>query len=116
MECGFRLERLPAEDMLDVLHYFFEQDCLGEKEAQEAKLSMRRMIYRDLYDRPYRWQDDSVGDDQWGTTVVANDGKPGNVTSITNAPGHTHKPFIRPTPMNADAAKPFGSVLDAPMG
>jgi hypothetical protein len=27
-----------------------------------------------------------------------------------------HKSYMPPTPMNADAANPFGSVLDAPLG
>jgi hypothetical protein len=106
VQTGLRLERMPAQDMLDVLHYLFESDSLGEQETQEAKTKMRRTIYGQLYERPYRWGDNV--DQEFGTQEVH--GADGGTQGLT------HKGYIPPTPVNANAAKPFGNVLDAPLG
>jgi hypothetical protein len=110
-QTGLRLERMPAQDMLDVLHFYFETDNLGEKEEQEAKLKMRQRIYTQLYDRSYTWGDDTGGR-EFGTQEVAS----GDVYAGGGQPKLTHKPYIPPTPVNANAAKPYGNVLDAPLG
>lgn len=109
MQTGLRLERMPAQDMLDIVHYFFESDSLGEKETQEAKAKMRHTIYGQLYDRSYTWGNDV--EQEFGTQEVLGADGGGGGTS-----GLTHKSYIPPTPVNANAAKPFGSVLDAPLG
>lgn len=104
---------MPAQDMLDVLHYLFESDSLVEKETQDAKVKMRRTIYGQLYERSYRWGSDTVDGRDFGTQEVASgetwSGEP-------SSPRLTHKPYIPPTPVDATAAKPFGNVLDAPLG
>jgi hypothetical protein len=98
--------------MLDVLHYYFENDSLGEKEEQEAKTKMRRSIYTQLYQRPYTWGDETGGR-EFGTQTVASG-------DIYQGGGSTsqleHKPYIPPTPVNAASPKPYGNVLDAPLG
>jgi hypothetical protein len=99
--------------MLDIVHYLFESDSIGEKEEQDAKTRMRRSIYGQLYKRPYTWGsgvEQESADGEWGSQEV---GRP-----VTNdgAPVLTHKPYVPPTPVNAAAAKPFGNVLDAPLG
>jgi hypothetical protein len=107
VESGIRLEVLPAADMLDVLHYYFETDAVGEKEEQDAKLKLRRSIYRTLYQRPYTWQDDSDGG-EFGTQDASG--------SPVNRPAKfEHKPYVPPTPVNPNSPKPYGNVLDAPL-
>jgi hypothetical protein len=99
--------------MLDILHYLFESDSVGEKEEQDAKVKMRRTIYSQLYQRPYRWGEDSGG--EFGTQ----DASGGNTVGSSTGSGGVrleHKPYIPPTPVNANAAKPYGTVLDAPLG
>lgn len=94
--------------MLDMLHYLFESDNLDEEEVGKAKLKMRRTLYRVLYLRRYTWHDESDGYHEFGTQDAS-----GVSTRSTEM---THKPYIPPTPVNADSAKPFGAALDAPLG
>lgn len=89
--------------MLDILHYCFESDSIGEKETQDAKIKMRRTLYGQLYERSYHWGDDAVDVNDFGTQ------------DASGTQQLTHKPYVPPTPVNADAAKPFGAVLDAPL-
>jgi hypothetical protein len=99
---------MPASDMCDVIHYFFEVDNLGEENWLDAKVSMRRNIYRKLYDRPYTWKDGVSGSgssSEYGTQEVGGD------SSLR----YEHKSYIPPTPFNPDAPNPFGAVLDAPL-
>ena len=114
MECGLRLELLPAQDMFDITHYFFETDNLGTKEEQDAKLDMRRMLYSELYNRPYSWMESA------STGRRADGGQAGQefgTQEVGGAPKQlTHKPYVPPTPIDAAAAKPFGDLLDAPLG
>jgi hypothetical protein len=108
--------------MLDVLHYLFESDSLGEKETQDAKRKMRGTLYTQLYDRPYTWGSDSgSGGREFGTQETASghfyDGQSASAaTEPSGAPKLTHKPYIPPTPVDPTSAKPFGNVLDPPIG
>jgi hypothetical protein len=102
--------------MLDIVHYCFESDSLGEKEEQDAKAKLRGLVYNQLYDRPYTWGQDNSGG-EFGTQETAS----GEYTQVTSGDvgGPTqlqHKPYVPPTPVNADAPLPFGNVLDAPLG
>jgi hypothetical protein len=105
--------------MLDVLHYLFESDSIDEKETQDAKRKMRGTIYTQLYDRPYTWGNDSGGR-AFGTQETASgeyDFAPeSSSSSEPGAPKLTHKPYIPPTPVDPTSAKPFGNVLDPPLG
>lgn len=103
---------MPAQDMCDVVHYYFENDNLAEKEMQDAKIKMRRVLYGQLYKRSYSWGSDDMGDREFGSQEVAS----GDVYAGGGEPRMTHKPYIPPTPVNADSAKPYGGVLDAPLG
>ena len=103
---------MPAQDMLDVVHYFFESDNLAEKEVQDAKVKMRQVLYGQLYKRTYTWGSDTGTStaDGWGGQEV------GASPMHAANPVMTHKPYIPPTPVNAASGKPFGTALDAPLG
>jgi hypothetical protein len=113
VQTGLRLEQQPAQDMLDIVHYLFESDAIGEKEVQDAKTKLRRTIYGQLYQRTYTWGDASGGR-EFGTQDVAS----GDFYSGrgSGTPGLSHKPYVPPTPVNAASARPYGTVLDAPLG
>ena len=114
---------MPAQDMLDIVNYCFESDSLDEKETADAKRKMRGTIYTQLYDRPYRWGS-SAEDGEFGTQDVASgdvysDSAPSSSAASapsSGAPRLTHKPYIPPTPVDPTSAKPFGNVLDPPIG
>jgi hypothetical protein len=113
---------MPAQDMLDVVHYFFESDAVGEKEEQDAKRKLRGVLYNQLYDRPYTWgADETGGTHEFGTQETASGEMFSSSQLLTRdtvdgAPGLTHKPYIPPTPMDASSPKPFGNLLDEPLG
>ena len=91
--------------MLDIVHYAFETDALAEKETNEAKQRMRRILYGQLYGRKYTWGDETASGGDFGTQEVAS-----GTTSLT------HKPYIPPTQVNAASVRPYGAALDAPLG
>jgi hypothetical protein len=109
-ENGQRLERMAANDMLDVLHYYFELDVLGDEDFMKAKAEMRKQLYGMLYERAYRWGESSTSSNhEFGTQEVGAD-------PISGAPELTHKPYVPPTPVNPTAARPYGTLVDPPLG
>ena len=92
---GLRLGEMEAEDMLDVLHYFFEEDYrFTSQEHALISSRARRKLYKALYDKEYRY---GVDDNE----EVSSDGV---------------KPYMEPTEFDPEAANPFGaSLLDEPL-
>jgi len=91
---------MEMSQMLDVIHYFFEQDArFSTAEEAEAVSEFRATIYGLLYGTTYKYRRKNV---QGGTVGTASsDGV---------------KPYIPPTDFDPDMGLPFGSTLDAPMG
>jgi len=109
--------------MLDIVHYFFECDVFTTAEEHQARTSVRQLLYRDLYGREYTGggsADSAGGVREFGTQEVASGDffAAEQVTAPTTPGGPvlTHKPYIPPTPVDPTSAKPFGNVLDAPLG
>ena len=105
-------------DLLDALHYMFEEDMVPmNAEQQEAREKMRVNLYSEIYERgSYKWitQKSGGGESASGTTYggdfdSASEPVDGKVKLES-------KEYIPPTPFNPDAAKPFGDILDEPMG
>lgn len=121
---GIRLEELDASDMLDVIHYFFEED-VRYTTAEEAKAldQLRTNLYRDLYDRPYKYA--SKPSSGFSTAGGSFDLEPENPEPVSqeevkpfNPRQHKEptKSYIPATALTDDDADPFGGVLDAPIG
>jgi hypothetical protein len=91
---------MEAADMLDVIHYLYEED-LHYSNVEEARWldAKRKHIYKELYDVDYKY---------YSTNDIA-DGE------TTNEGGEAVKPYIPPTEFDPEALVPFGSVLDAPI-
>lgn len=102
--------------MLDVLHFFFEEDAnVSSGEQAEARDKMREAIYRDLYKQTYKYglsssrvNDFSALDDPYG------DDMPTPVDPLARS-GDV-KPYVPPTAFDSTSSRPFGTVLDAPLG
>ncbi len=89
--------------MLDVLHYFFEEDSkYSSIEEAESVSALRTTIYGELYGTTYKYK-------------MKSRNNPGNSTSEYSDPNEL-KPYIPPTEFNPESSNPFGSVLDAPIG
>lgn len=114
---GVNLAELDMSDMVDVLHYMFEEDMrFVSAEQAEAISRSRSMLYRDMYEKEYSYKFST------GIGSVA--------TSIDQPLGHDDtsdirpfdaerqaavKPYVSPTKVDEDSARPFGTTLDAPL-
>jgi hypothetical protein len=110
---------MDASEMLDVIHYLFEEDLthMASAEQVEAKERVRSIIYRDFYERKYKYG--STSNDYNMSNEVLQDGLVGDEEDElkpfdpTKAP---IKPYFAPTNPDEKSAKPFGMNIDAPLG
>ena len=89
------LAEMEAPAMLDVIHYFLDED-MRYSTPEEIRLHevVRKTLMVDLYERQYKY----------GST----EGKESDL-------GPDVKPYIPPTEVDPDAFNPFGQILDAPL-
>ncbi len=103
-------------DMLDVIHYFFEEDHLRFESGEhaEAASKLRVRLYEDLYKTEYHYALKSSGSNAGRKYVGKNEDFDFD-SSIPGSSSGEVKPYIPPTQFNSDSADPFGGVLDAPI-
>lgn len=119
---GVRLASLEADDMIDVLHYMFEEDMhVSSAEQVESISKSREIIYRELYGRDYKYSvtvnrnNSSLGED-----IYPEDGFLGEEEIVPFNPDITQekqesKGYIPPTEVREDWVKPFGLEIDEPL-
>jgi len=115
---GLNLRQMDAADMVSVLHFFFEEDNhYVSQESAESRTSLREAMYRDLYNKEYRYKTAKAKKpnefQEFGT--FSEDQADAMSVSPFNPKEKETKPYIPPTPMDANSASPFGGVLDGPM-
>jgi len=107
---------MEASDMLDVLHYFFEEDVktISTGEQSQAIDSMRTELYQ-LYGQTYRYGAKKGGSTSTGgRAYVTGDYEfPADVPLDPSA--QRTKPFVPATEFNPESSMPFGGVLDSPL-
>lgn len=115
---GLQLEEMELSNMLDVVHFFLEEDLrYRSPEEYESVNSVRSRIYETLYNTPYVYKGESVtqksksGGRQYINNTADFDDLPSEFSDTRET-----KPFIAPTPVNADSFLPFGAALDSPLG
>lgn len=108
---GLRLEEMDLSDMLDVIHYFYEDDLnYASVEAAQMAEARRITIFKQLYDVEYKYASSTT------KTRTANNYDFDLDDPVPFDPKKAPvKPFIPATEMDADSFNPFGSVLDAPI-
>lgn len=115
---GVRLEALSASDLVDVLHYLFEEDnTYTSVEHMDSKSEMRRSIYQNMYGETYKYGVSSkkaAGSPTAGYTQNFDVGPAVNDLTPFN-PKKAPKPYIKPTPFDPDSASPFGPLLTPPL-
>jgi len=100
---GVRLKKLEASEMLDVLHALFEEDNSSSTDVEyKVKQAVRSTLYREFYGIDQSGGEFSEYSDQTA-------GGP-------QTPTVSSKPYIPPTPVDADSPRPFGAALDSPVG
>jgi hypothetical protein len=101
--------------MVDVLHFMFEDEILSMSTAEQSdsRDAMRKIIYENLYKTSYSYGSSKKADFS-ELDLPLDDEIP---TPLNPASRSAFvKPFTPPTKFDPDSSKPFGSVLDAPLG
>ena len=106
---------MDSVSMMDVLHYFFEEDTsrVSTAEQSDAIADMRKNLYR-MYGTTYKYAPAKKSSSS-STTYGGDSFDDFDVAPFDPANQET-KPFIPATDFNPDSANPFGKVLDAPIG
>lgn len=118
---GIRLADLEASEMLDVLHYYFEEDFMVTSEEQAIyKQRFRKHVYETLYETPYAYYDESYDKTSKELESGTDDSEPDEPEELINPFNPREKKetkaFIEPTLPMENLQKPFGDVLDMPLG
>jgi hypothetical protein len=113
---------MEASDMLDVLHYFLEDDFRYSSEYEPLyKDNFRKNIYKSLYGVEYKYMSNEEEEKDLSNDNIAGlDGpeeplEPEEIIEPFNPRKASVKPYIEPTQVT-DGQLPFGSILDQPMG
>lgn len=110
--------------MLDVLHYFFEDDLFySSAEQAEGRDRSRVAIYQDFYNSSYVYsaQKSSNAGGQGITRnfddldLMSEEEEAKIVPFDPLQKQKAVKPFMKPTTVNAAADQPFGDTLDGPI-
>ena len=105
-------------DMLDVIHFFIEEDSTSMSTAEqvEAKNAVRTGLYRSMYDMEYKYASPKTGTElnDFDAPFDENDDMPTPIDPFARS--NTVKPYVPATDFDPDSTKPFGRVLDAPLG
>lgn len=119
---GLQLASMEASDMLDVLHYFLEDDFRYSSEYEPLyKDNFRKNIYNSFYGVEYKYmsneeeEKDLSNDSMNGLDGPEEPLEPEEIIEPFNPRKASVKPYIEPTQV-ADGELPFGSILDQPMG
>jgi len=103
--------------MLDVVHYYFEQDHrYSTFEEASFKDQFRSSIFKNLYNSKYDFgftEDDAIPD--YRNSEIGPEEKP-EIIEPFNPRAKNVKGYVPPTDFNENSTKPFGSVLDEPLG
>ncbi len=114
---GIKLTEIDASDMLDVLHYFFEEDVRSQSQEEiKVNNSIRDSIYETIYEgkykRVFKRSNEPVSYDFDMDEPLEKEApiKPFN-PRVEKA-----KSYVPPTPVFGDSTKPFGNILEEPLG
>lgn len=118
---GVHLRELDSADLVDVLHYIFEEDMDAfSAEQVEAKDGYRTALYENLYGIRYNYRKTSskssannfVDLDDPLDDLEEDISTPKEIPAYKKPP----KPYVPPTNFNPDLVNPFAaSKLDAPL-
>jgi hypothetical protein len=111
---------MEASDMLDVIHYYFEEDHrYASFDEASFKDQFRSSVFKNLYKSEYEFgmSNDSTPDyTDAGTEIDDPLEMKQEVIEPFNPRAKSVKGFIEPTNLNENSTKPFGSILDEPLG
>jgi hypothetical protein len=111
---GVVLGELESSDMLDVIHYIFEDDAkVSSPEEHKTQQSIRKILYKEIYNKEYRYGTNSNENNPYAAyDGYSDDGEFNNFTPPTS---NEVKPYIPPTNFNPESDNPFG-LREVPLG
>jgi len=117
---GLRLNQMEMSEMLDVIHYIFEEDMtFSTGEQADAQTDIRKSLYKELYHKDYKYNRSS-GKKNRASGFDDIDGLMEEEQPVVPVDpvkeSQKVKAYTPPTNLNADSPLPFGNVLDAPIG
>lgn len=107
--------------MLDVIHYFLEEDFRYSSEYEPIyKDSFRKNLYESMYNKSYKYvsseEPNGQSDDISNLDGPEEVSEPEEEIKPFNPREGFIKPYVPPTPLTENASLPFGSILDQPLG
>lgn len=113
---GIKLEELDSPQMVDVLHYLFEEDLTApSKEFMDARTEVRKIIYGEMYETEYLFglsdKSSSKNYTASGESLDSFD----DIIPFDPTVKQVRKGYIAPTNLDEDSSKPFGDILDGPL-
>lgn len=106
---------MEASPMLDVLHFYMEEDHLTSDPATaQQKTHVRTIVYREFYNIKYKYgqSSESPRGRQYIDSSEDYDDDLSDVTSFSPSA----KPYTPATDFDPNSPDPFGGLLDAPLG
>jgi len=119
---GLNLKEMEYSDMLDVIHYIFEEDSVFvSQEHLQTREGFRKKMYSDMYGRPYRYfrvaqSSGASGSYSGGISGADSLDEPFEDMTPVDPLKPPTKGYVPPTEFDASRPNPFGGVLDAPIG
>jgi hypothetical protein len=105
---------MESSEMLDVIHYLFEEDVrYASAEQAEAVSNLRTQLYL-TYGKTYKYGQSSKSSNR--NYIPQGAGEDFGFEDPMMSDTGQVKGYIPPTEFNPDSAMPFGSVLDSPLG
>lgn len=106
---------MEASEMVDVLHYYFEDDYMATSTIEKAHnvTQFRKRLYGSLYGTTYDYGQNEGASASSSSEFEDVDDENFDVTPFDAS--RATKPYIPPTEPTGGAT-PFGDVLDGPVG
>jgi hypothetical protein len=113
---GLRLAEMDSAEMLDVVHVIFEEDYTNATSGEQvdAKNNVRKIIYREFYEREYNY--DSSSKTEYSDLEAEESGYDYSDVVPFDPAKAERKPFVPSTDFDPNSELPFGKTLDAPLG
>lgn len=101
--------------MLDVMHFYMEEDFSQATTAEQSKAKdkAREIIYRSLYNQKYTLATKSSNYQSANSSGEFYEDE--EIVPVDPLKGPT-KSYVPTTDFNPESLKPFGDLLDSPLG
>lgn len=106
--------------MLDIIHYYMDEDmAVTSDEQAQSKSGLREAVYRELYGTEYKYkyakkQDKRAGPQNPEDYPIADDNFE-DLQPFDPKKKQPTKGFVPATKFDPDSEDPFGGILDAPL-